>query len=293
MKRLAGMDASFVYMETPSAHMHVVGTMVIDPSTAPEGYSFEKVRHLLDTRLHLLPPFRRRLVPVPFNLDHPVWIEDPDFDLDNHLYRIAVPSPGSLHELAEVVGDIAGRPLDHQRPLWELWAVEGLDDGRVAIVTKMHHAAMDGVSGADLMVHLFDLEPDAPDVEPPKEPWHSEPLPSAGELISDALRDRIENPLRTWRLLARTARSMATTVRAALPIGGDGAERGQHGAPVHRGTGSVQRCHHPPSGGGVRQSAARRPASREVGLRHHRQRCRARGVHRHHAVVVGGARRSS
>lgn len=231
MKRLAGMDASFVYMETPSAHMHVVGTMVLDPTTAPGGYSFAKVRHLLESRLHLLAPFRRRLVPVPFNIDHPVWVEDPNFDLDNHVHRIAVASPGSLHELAEVVGDIAGRPLDHQRPLWELWAVEGLADGHVAIVSKMHHAAMDGVSGADLMVHLFDLEPDAADPEPPAEPWHSEPLPSTAELVGDALRDRIENPLRTWRLVGRTGRSMVAAARAALPVGGDDGERARMALP--------------------------------------------------------------
>ncbi|MDQ6696248.1 MAG: wax ester/triacylglycerol synthase family O-acyltransferase [Actinomycetota bacterium] len=225
MRRLAGMDASFYYMETPSAHMHVVGTLVLDPTDAPGGYSFAKVRHLLESRLHLLEPFRRRLVPVPFDLDHPVWIEDPDFDLDDHLHRIGAPAPGTMHELAEIVGDIAGRPLDHNRPLWEMWVVENMSEGRIALVSKMHHCAMDGVTGADLMVHLFDLEIEAADPESPAEPWVPEPVPSDNELIADALRARVTDPLRSVRAIGRAGRSMAGAARSILPTigrGGDG-----------------------------------------------------------------------
>src|SRR4051795_11338102 len=97
------------------------------------GYSFERVVHILDSRMHLLEPFRRRLVTVPFNLGHPVWIEDPDFDLEQHIHRTTVRPPGSMRELAEIVGDIAGRPLDRTRPLWELWLIEGLADGYAAM----------------------------------------------------------------------------------------------------------------------------------------------------------------
>src|SRR5713101_7926167 len=112
MQRLAGMDATFLYMETPSAHMHVTGVILIDPSTMPGGYSFAAIQKLMANRIHLLAPFRRRLVTVPFGIDHPVWIEDPDFDLESHIRRIGVPAPGSMHELAEIVADIASRQLD-------------------------------------------------------------------------------------------------------------------------------------------------------------------------------------
>jgi WS/DGAT/MGAT family acyltransferase len=155
--------------------MHVVGTLVLDPSTMPGGYSFDTFREMLRSRLHLLAPFRRRIVAVPLNLGHPFWIEDPDFDLDAHMFRIAVPSPGSMRELAAIVGDIAGRPLDRNRPLWEMWVVEGLEHGHIAVVAKIHHCSIDGVSGADLMVNLFDLGPDAVPT-PPEVEWQAEPL---------------------------------------------------------------------------------------------------------------------
>ncbi len=224
MKRLAGMDASFYYLETPTTPMQVVGCLVLDPTEAASEYSFERVRHTLSSRLHLLEPFRRRLVPVPFDLDHPMWIEDPDFSLDDHLHRVAAPAPGTLRELAELVADVAGRPLDRTQPLWEMWVVEGMAGGRVALVTKMHHAAMDGVTGADLMVHLFDFEPDPSEPEPPTEPWRPDEVPSPAALVTDALQGRVGDPLRTLRVLSRTGRSMLQSAGAMLPAlrGGDG-----------------------------------------------------------------------
>jgi WS/DGAT/MGAT family acyltransferase len=209
------MDASFLYMETPSAHAHVVGTIVVDPSTSPDGYSFEKVVQLLRDRLHLLGPFRRRLVTVPFQLSHPVWIEDPDFDIENHVHRTAVRPPGTMHELAEFVGDIAGRPLDRSRPLWDLWMVEDLEDGQIALVTKMHHAAIDGVSGADLLVHLFDVTADAPPAPPPETPWQPEPVPSDLDLVADAIRHIAGNPARLMRIIQRTTGSIIDVVQQA------------------------------------------------------------------------------
>lgn len=219
MKRLAGMDASFLYMETPSMHCHVVGTMVLDPSTSPEPYSYERVVQLILERLHLLDPFRRRLVWVPFNLSHPLWAEDPDFDIENHVHRTTVRPPGSMHELAEIVGDIASRPLDRSRPLWELWVVEGLEDGQLAMVTKMHHAAIDGVTGADLMAHLFDLTPDAGPPPAPAEPWKPDVIPSDLELWTDAARHVVGNPLRMAKVLRRTAGSVADIVRQQVGSG--------------------------------------------------------------------------
>src|SRR4051794_16538965 len=164
MERLTGLDSMFLYAETPTQHLHVVGVVVMDPSTVPGGYSFENFKVLIQSRLEHMKPFRRRVKNVPLNLAHPLWIEDPDFDIDLHIHRIGAPAPGGPHELAGIASDIASRPLDRSRPLWELWVVEGLEDGRMAIVAKVHHAAIDGVSGADLMVHLFDLEAKA--IEP-------------------------------------------------------------------------------------------------------------------------------
>src|SRR5438132_6742591 len=136
MQRLTGMDATFLYLESPTTPLHVASTAVFDPSTVPGGYSFEKVLDLVDSRLHLLPPFRRRLVEVPLGLHHPLWIEDPDFDLEFHVRRGALPAPGGTPELAEFASDFMARPLDRRRPLWEMYVVEGLEHGYIAIFTK-------------------------------------------------------------------------------------------------------------------------------------------------------------
>src|SRR5687768_13239860 len=134
MQRLTGLDATFLYLETPNNHMHVASTAVFDPGTVPGGYSFDKVRAVVEDRLHLLPPFRRRLVEIPFQLHHPLWIEDPDFDLDYHLRRAALPAPGGAAELAEFAADVLSRPLDRSRPLWEMYVIEGLENGLIATV---------------------------------------------------------------------------------------------------------------------------------------------------------------
>src|SRR5690348_2047080 len=132
MERVTGIDAAFLSLETSSIHMHLVGTCVIDPSTAPRGFSYERVRELFESRLHLLPPLRRRVIEVPLGINNPVWIEDPDFDLDFHLRRAAVPAPGGDEELTAFVADVAGLPLDRGKPLWQAFVVEGLEQGHVA-----------------------------------------------------------------------------------------------------------------------------------------------------------------
>src|SRR5436190_12308466 len=142
MRRLTGLDATFLYMETPNNHMHVASTAVFDPSTVPGGYSFDAVRALVENRLPLLPPFRWRLVEVPFGLHHPLWIEDPDFDLDFHIRSTAIPSPGTTEQLTNLVSRLVALPLDRTRPLWEVWVIEGLEDGKVGCLSKVHHAAI-------------------------------------------------------------------------------------------------------------------------------------------------------
>jgi len=211
MERLSGMDAAFLYFETPSTHMHVAMTAIFDPSTMRDGYSFEAVREFIASRLHLVPPFRRRVVQVPFRLNHPIWVEDPSFDLDYHIRRIGVPAPGGHRELAELAANIASVPLDRSRPLWELYVVENLSDGNIAVVTKVHHCAVDGVSGAELMVNLFDLEPTGRVVEPPQE-REPEPIPSELELIGHAVASRARRQLGLFPLLGTTARTLGTLV---------------------------------------------------------------------------------
>jgi WS/DGAT/MGAT family acyltransferase len=164
VKRLTGLDAAFLQLETPTNHMHVMAAAVLDPSELGSpaeggGFTATTLKRLVADRIDRIAPFRRRLVTVPFSLHHPLWIEDPDFDLDYHVRRVAVPAPGGPRELAEVMGDIASRQLDRSKPLWELWVAEGLDHGHVGIIAKMHHAAIDGASGVDVLAQLVDLEP--------------------------------------------------------------------------------------------------------------------------------------
>jgi WS/DGAT/MGAT family acyltransferase len=214
MQRLSGLDSAFLALETPSAHMHVMSSAVVDPSTSPNGFSFESVRELLEARLHLLPPFRRRLVSVPFDLHYPLWVEDPSFDLDFHLRRAALPSPGGAGELAAFTAEIASRPLDRSRPLWEMWYVEGVEDAKVAIVTKVHHSAIDGMSGTELIAALYDLEPvPAPrlDVEIVPE-YHPEHIPNDVELLTFAAASIARQPVLLVKNLRKSVRSVARVV---------------------------------------------------------------------------------
>jgi WS/DGAT/MGAT family acyltransferase len=222
MERMTGLDASFLYFETPTMHMHVCATITFDPESVEGGYSFENVRQMLQDRLHLVPPFRRRLMSVPFNLHHPVWIEDPEFDLDYHLRRIGLPSPGTEEQLAELAGDIASRPLDRTRPLWEMWIVEGLENGNAATIAKMHHCTVDGVSGANLMVHLFDLEPNPTDKPPPPEDWTAEHKPSDLELVGYGLVSRARRPLNIFKVVPETVRSVTNLVQRRRSTEGPG-----------------------------------------------------------------------
>lgn len=212
MQRLSGMDATFLYLETPNNHMHVASAAVFDPTTVPGGYSFAKFRSLVESRLHLLPPFRRRLVEVPFQIHHPLWIEDPDFDLDYHIRRAALPAPGGEHELAEFCGDVMGRPLHRSRPLWEMYVVEGLENGMIAVVTKTHHSAIDGVSGAELAVNLLDVTPEPVETVPDTE-WKPDRVPTEFELVAYAINSLSRQPLAGLRAAARTLEAAVTLRR--------------------------------------------------------------------------------
>lgn len=172
LQRLSGLDASFLYLETSTQPLHVCSILELDTSTIPGGYSFEQLREELSVRIAAIPSFREKLSNTFLNLDHPVWVEDEEFDVDRHVHRIGLPAPGGRVELAEICGHLASLPLDRRHPLWEMWAIEGLDGtdarkgGRLAVLTKVHHAAVDGVTGANLMSQLCSIEPDPPAPEP-------------------------------------------------------------------------------------------------------------------------------
>jgi WS/DGAT/MGAT family acyltransferase len=214
MIRLSGMDAMFLYGETPGTHLHVCAVIIVDPSTMPGGYSFNKIKSVMESRLHLVPQFRRRLATVPLGLHHPVWVDDADFDLDYHVRRIGCPAPCGPEEVGDIAADIAGRPLDRTKPLWEFWVVEGLADGQLAIIGKMHHSTIDGVSGANLMMEVLDLEPDPKDKPQHPEEFHPASVPSEWRLLGDALGEVVRHPLRIVKLVPSTVGAVASFVSA-------------------------------------------------------------------------------
>lgn len=199
--RLSGLDSSFLHMERAGAHMHVATTILFEG--IPPGH--EEFRDHIESRLHLVPRFRQRLRFVPFGQGRPVWVDDPFLNLDYHVRRTALPSPGSEEQLRNLAARIFSQQLDRSKPLWELWLVEGLEGDRFAIVGKSHHALVDGISGVDITTVLFDLE-EEPETTPARPPrWAPRPEPTDLDLLRDALLERATSP-----------REIARGVRAAL-----------------------------------------------------------------------------
>jgi diacylglycerol O-acyltransferase len=214
VQQLTGLDTSFLNMETPTTYGHVCGLAIFDPSTAPGPVTFENVRSLIQDRLHLLQPFRRRLVEVPFGIDHPYWIEDPDFDLDFHVRHLGLPPPGDARQLGEQVARIVARPLDRTRPLWELYVIEGLEGGYTAQLTKIHHCAIDGVSGAEILTTLLDISPELRQVDPPRRAWRPEPLPTQVEMLARGLWGISGAPRKAIRVGRQAVRHLPALARS-------------------------------------------------------------------------------
>src|SRR3954447_13578943 len=204
MQRLGGLDSAFLYFETPTMHMHVGGLMLVDPSTMSKPYSYAALRGYIESRLPLVPAFRRKLATVPLNLSKPYWVEDQDFDLDYHLMRIAVPPPGGDRETAGGGAEILSKPMDRSRPLWQMYVVEGRKDGLIGIVSKVHHSTIDGVTGANMMAELFALEPDAEPRKPQMDLWEPERKPSDVEMLGRAVYDVVSRPVGVAKLIPGT-----------------------------------------------------------------------------------------
>ena len=205
MRRLSALDAQFLNVEDRSTFGHVGAVIVLDPSSTPDGrLTLDAVRDVLEPRLHLAAPFRERLVEVPLGLGYPSWADDPDFDIEYHLREIGLPTPGTAAQLAEMVARIHGRPLDRSRPLWEMYLVHGLEHGRCALYSKVHHAAIDGASGAELLATLMDPTAEPREVEP--QPWDPDPLPPPWELLP-----------RTAASVASRAQDLVTGLPRSLP----------------------------------------------------------------------------
>ncbi|GAB11233.1 hypothetical protein GOARA_065_00260 [Gordonia araii NBRC 100433] len=210
MERLSGLDASFLYLETPEQLMHVCAIFVLDPSTIPGGYSFPKFRDALDLAVTGIPQFTRKVRKVPLEIAHPVWVHDSHFDINRHVHRVALPGDGGRDELAELCNHLASLPVNRHHPLWEMWVVEGhkdpeYDGERLVVFAKMHHATVDGASGASIVSHLCALEPDAQPVAAAMDGAHvndgKEREPGALELFGRGVAASIARPLSLTRVV--------------------------------------------------------------------------------------------
>lgn len=226
MRQMSGQDAAFLYAETPNWHMHVSGLIIIDPSTHPDGWSFDRFLEVLASRIPEVPQLRYKLVDVPFGLDRPGWIEDDSLDLGYHVRRIGLPQPGDRRELGDLAGRLVSYKLNRQKPLWEAWIIEGLEDGKVALLQKMHHSLIDGMSGAGLAEVLLDVTPEPRPPNPEvKDSLASEQAPGTVELlVRGAFNTALRSPFRFARFTRQSvqqliaAGSMAASSAVTLPI---------------------------------------------------------------------------
>jgi WS/DGAT/MGAT family acyltransferase len=222
MQQLSGLDTVFLQLESANMPMHIGSLAIYDPATAPDGHvGFKDILDYFAQRLHKARSFRQRLAHVPLGADRPYWVEDPDFDLEYHVRHIALPKPGDWRQLCIQASRLHARPLDMRKPLWEATVIEGLDNvagvpaGSFALVTKFHHAAVDGVSAAEIGAAFHDLAPQA-DVEPPQKQWRPERLPSDVELIGHAAMSTARKPLEFAAFASRTLPKLARAGMSAV-----------------------------------------------------------------------------
>jgi diacylglycerol O-acyltransferase len=193
--RLSGLDASFLALERHGAHMHVGSVLVFEGGAPPYGEFVAR----LEQRLHLVPRYRQKLAWPPLAQSRPVWIDDPHFNPHYHVRHTALPTPAGEEELKRLAGRLFAQGLDRSKPLWELWLVDRVGDDAFALISKTHHALVDGVSGVDISTVIFDLEPDPPEPPDPPPPWSPRPEPSAASLVASVVAERASTPLHAAR----------------------------------------------------------------------------------------------
>jgi diacylglycerol O-acyltransferase / wax synthase len=217
--RLTGLDASFLHLEDATSHMHVAGVMIFEGSPPP----YEELLEAIERRLGLVPRYRQRLAFVPLGQGRPKSVDDPHLNLRYHVRSTALPSPGSERQLRELAGRVFSQQLDRDKPLWEIWLVDGLEGDRFAMLSKTHHALVDGISGVDIMSVLFDTSPEPATPTDTGERWLPRPLPSSAQLLGEALVERATVPteiIRSFRAVLRGPRMMAEGLRdAAVGVG--------------------------------------------------------------------------
>ncbi|MBV8430826.1 MAG: wax ester/triacylglycerol synthase family O-acyltransferase [Solirubrobacterales bacterium] len=229
--RLTGLDSSFLHLERDAVHMHVAACAIFR-GTPP---THAELADAISSRLHLVPRYRQRLAFVPFDQGRPVWVDDPHFNVSYHVRHTALPHPGGEDQLMRMTGRVFSQALDRRRPLWELWLVEGLSAGRFAVLSKTHHALVDGVSGVDIMTVLFDTSPEPMPVAGPDQEWVPRPLPSRAQLLADALVERATVPgemVRGVRATLRGPRAVAGQLTRSLGALTELAKTGLQPAPV-------------------------------------------------------------
>jgi diacylglycerol O-acyltransferase len=188
--RLSSIDASFLAQEKEGSHMHVGAVMIFEgPAPSPDEFAAH-----IGSRLHLVPRYRQKLTFPRFQMGRPLWVDDPSFNLDYHVRHTALPKPGSIEKLRLLTGRIFSQRLDRSKPLWEIWLIEGLEDGRFALINKTHHALVDGVSGVDITTVLFDLDREPSEVPQPERSWAPGPEPSDGEVVARGISDLLRTP---------------------------------------------------------------------------------------------------
>ena len=192
-RRLSSQDAAFLYMESDEAPMHIGSIAVFEGEV-----SYERFVENISSKLHLIPRYRQRIVSTPFNLAHPSWEFDPDFDISGHIKRVRIDSPGTDAQLIELASQLFAGALDRSKPLWELYMVEGLEGPRTAIVSRVHHCLVDGVSGIDLLMVMLDVSANPPPPVPPAHPYEPKPIPSRTARLFDGLWDELANRLDRW-----------------------------------------------------------------------------------------------
>jgi len=211
--RLSPLDASFLHIEDGVSHMHIASVAIFEGPEPP----FEEIVSMVDCKLGLVPRYRQVVKFVPFDLGRPVWVDDPHFNIEYHLRHTALPSPGGESELRKLVGRVMSQQLDRSKSLWEIWVVEGLEDGRWAMLSKTHHAMVDGVAGTDLLAVIMDLSPEV--TRPDVAAWTAQPSPSGADLARDAVVNMVRSPYEQLRAARASTRALRQGFSYAKEVG--------------------------------------------------------------------------